>query len=102
MRLIDHAIDQLDQQTLDVARQLGGNTLALNPCILHSVVQLAQVLSVTVDIEVGVLAVQQLMHHKARIPFDQCLIDHSVIGNIGKVYLAVPVDACGGDAAIPN
>ena len=38
--LIDHAIDQLGQQSGDVASQLGGNTLLLYPCVLDRIVQL--------------------------------------------------------------
>ena len=66
-RLTDHAIDQGGQQPGDVPGETSLDALPLNPNVFHRIVQAVNIWAAVPRIEVGVLAVQQFMHHISNV-----------------------------------
>jgi hypothetical protein len=80
--LANHAVNQHRQQPGNVARQTSLYTLPLYPNVLDSIVQTVHVLTAIMGTEVGVAAVQQLMHHKPDIPLQHRLVNDGVSSDI--------------------
>ena len=99
--LTGHGVDQLTQQGANVAEQTRGNPGVFNPAILHGVVQGVDVLVVTPCVEVGVLVVQQLMHHITRILDHKGTAHRGIVRDASKVQVAIRVDASGLDIMPP-
>ena len=96
-----HPVDQFRQHPPDVAEQAGLDSLGLDPCVLHCVMQRVHVLPPVMGAEVGIAPVQQLMHDKPDPAGELPAGDLGIVGNVREDQIPVLVYGGGHGARLP-
>ena len=86
-RLGHDAVHECGKQALGIACQLLADGVVLDPCVLDCVVQTVDVLVAVLHVEVGVLAVQQFMQHKASVALEVSVGQDGIITHVGELDL---------------
>jgi len=99
LSITDDLIDQLGKDRLDITKHHGANGFALNPNVFDRIVQLVEVIIVTMTFEISVLDMAQLMNDKPYIPLEKSLAENRIICDICQLDNTIGIHTGGWDVS---